>query len=235
MTPSGASAARALGREHELLAELEARLPPAAAFSQQFSPAVRDAVPFYWAGYRLEVRYTYRLEDLGSADALWNDLRGNIRREIRDPQGAQTRGRRPRPGRRCYTVSATDPAGNAATVTVTARTGSRLRAPAPGTRLQNPPLLRWRNVPTPAVPQRPALPRHAKGPHTWPVRARLRLHRAWRYGGVHRRLAPGVYRWFVWPGFGRRSAHRYGSLIGTRRFVVVGRPPARSRAEGTPR
>ena len=83
MTPSGASAARALGREHELLAELEARLPPAAAFSQQFSPAVRDARPFYWAGYRLEVRYTYRLEDLGSADALWNDLRGNIRREIR--------------------------------------------------------------------------------------------------------------------------------------------------------
>ena len=27
----------------------------------------------------------------------------------------------------------------------------------------------------------------------------------------------------MWPGFGRRSAHRYGSLIGTRRFVVVGR------------
>jgi hypothetical protein len=89
VTPSGASAARALGREHELLAELEARLPRAAAFSQQFSPAVRDALPFY--------------------------------------------------------------------------------------------------------------------------------------------------RWFVWPGFGRRSAHRYGALIGTRRFVVVGRPPARSRAEGTPR
>lgn len=49
-----------------MLAELEARLPPAAAFSQQFSPAVRDALPFYWAGYRLEVRYTYRLEELGS-------------------------------------------------------------------------------------------------------------------------------------------------------------------------
>ena len=60
----------------------------------------------------------------------------------------------------------------------------------------------------------------------WPVRARLRVHRTWRYGGVRRRLAPGVYRWYVWPGYGRRAAHRYGALVGTRRFVVV-RPGAR--------
>jgi Acetyltransferase (GNAT) domain len=81
--PSGARPARALGREHELLAELEAKLPAAAAFSQQFSPVMRNALPFFWAGYRLEVRYTYRLEGLGSPDALWDGLRGNVRREIR--------------------------------------------------------------------------------------------------------------------------------------------------------
>jgi hypothetical protein len=57
----------------------------------------------------------------------------------------------------------------------------------------------------------------------WPTRPRLRLHRRWRYGGMTRRLAPGVYRCFVWPGYGRRTARRYGSLIGTRRFVVVPR------------
>jgi hypothetical protein len=81
--PSDAGPVRALAREHELLAELEAGLPRAAAFSQQFSPAVLNALPFYWAGYHLEVRYTYRLVGLGSADALWSGLRGNVRREIR--------------------------------------------------------------------------------------------------------------------------------------------------------
>jgi hypothetical protein len=72
-----------LAREHELLAELEAALPPAQAFSQQFSPTMLNVLPFYWAGYRLEVRYTYRLHGLRSTDTLWGDLRGNIRREIR--------------------------------------------------------------------------------------------------------------------------------------------------------
>ena len=42
-----------------------------------------NALPFYWAGYRLEVRYTYRLDGLGSTDALWDGLRDNVRREIR--------------------------------------------------------------------------------------------------------------------------------------------------------
>ena len=74
--------ARALGREHELLAALEAALPDAAAFVQQFSPAVINALAFHWAGYRLDVQYTYRLA-LRSEEELWNGLRGNIRREIR--------------------------------------------------------------------------------------------------------------------------------------------------------
>jgi Acetyltransferase (GNAT) domain len=80
---SDIDAGRALGREHELLAELEAALPQAQAFSQQFSPSILNALPFRWAGYRLEVRYTYRLHGLRSTDELWEGLRGNVRREIR--------------------------------------------------------------------------------------------------------------------------------------------------------
>jgi Acetyltransferase (GNAT) domain len=81
--PSSASAPRALGEEIELLTALEAALPRADAFVQQFAPTMLNALPFYWAGYRLELQYTYRLSDLGSEDALWRGLRGNIRREIR--------------------------------------------------------------------------------------------------------------------------------------------------------
>jgi hypothetical protein len=80
---SGGGPARALSDEISLLGELEAALPPAHAFVQHFSPTLLNALPFYWAGYRLELRYTYRLEGLRSPDALWDGLRGNIRREIR--------------------------------------------------------------------------------------------------------------------------------------------------------
>jgi hypothetical protein len=79
----GAKYATALGDEMELLSELEAQLPAAAAFRQNFAPAVASAMPFIWAGYRAGVRYTYRLEELGSEEQLWDGLAGNIRREIR--------------------------------------------------------------------------------------------------------------------------------------------------------
>jgi Acetyltransferase (GNAT) domain len=80
---SGASAPRALGEEIELLTALEAALPRADSFVQHFAPAVLNALPFHWAGYRLELQYTYRLTGLGSEDAVWQGMRGNIRREIR--------------------------------------------------------------------------------------------------------------------------------------------------------
>ncbi|WP_214365430.1 GNAT family N-acetyltransferase [Pseudonocardia sp. H11422] len=79
----GAKEAKAVGDELELLTELEASLPPAQAFRQNFSPVMLNALPFHWAGYRAEVRYTYRLEGLGSEQELWDGLSGNIRREIR--------------------------------------------------------------------------------------------------------------------------------------------------------
>jgi hypothetical protein len=83
LKPPTGGPTRALSEEMQLLGELEAGLPPAQAFVQHFSPTVMNALPFYWAGYRLELRYTYRLVGLGSPDALWAGLRGNIRREIR--------------------------------------------------------------------------------------------------------------------------------------------------------
>ena len=81
--PSEAKPGNALAREMELLTALEAALPPAEAFRQDFSPTMLNALPFFWAGYRIEARYTYRLEGLRSEEALWDGLRGNIRREIR--------------------------------------------------------------------------------------------------------------------------------------------------------
>ena len=54
----------------------------------------------------------------------------------------------------------------------------------------------------------------------WPAHARLQLPRNWRFDGHRYRLRPGRYRWFVWPGFGKRSAGRYGHRIGAGTFVA---------------
>ena len=87
ITPeAGAKYASALGDQMELQSLLEAELPTAVAFHQNFPSTVRTCLPFIWAGYRAEVRYTYRLEDLHSETALWDGLAGNIRREIRKAQ-----------------------------------------------------------------------------------------------------------------------------------------------------
>jgi hypothetical protein len=35
--------------------------------------------------------------------------------------------------------------------------------------------------------------------------------------------ARGRYRWYVYPGIGKRTAHKYGPLIGSSDFVVAKR------------
>jgi hypothetical protein len=54
----------------------------------------------------------------------------------------------------------------------------------------------------------------------WPRGTSVRLPRAWVYQGRRYRLSPGRYRWYVWPGLGRRSEKRFGRLIGESSFVV---------------
>jgi hypothetical protein len=125
--------------------------------------------------------------------------------------------------RYAYTVTATDAAGNVTTLTADARTGSRLRGPKPGARMVGAPVLRWRAVDRARYYNVQLFRGTRKVLSAWPAGPRLRLHRRWHYGGSTRRLAPGVYRWFVWPGYGRRAARHYGSLLGSRRFVVLPR------------
>jgi hypothetical protein len=135
-----------------------------------------------------------------------------------------------------YTVTAFDQAGNAAarglqavaagTVSqpvraTTPRATSALLRPGAGARLTAPPVLRWRGV-RDATYYNVQLHRDGRKILTaWPAKPSLRLQRTWRYAGSSFRLTPGTYRWYVWPGFGQRSANRYGKLLGTQRFTVL--------------
>src|SRR6185312_10531968 len=45
---------------------LERKLPAVVVFHQNFSTSFMNCLPFIWAGYRAEFRYTYQLRDLSS-------------------------------------------------------------------------------------------------------------------------------------------------------------------------
>jgi hypothetical protein len=54
----------------------------------------------------------------------------------------------------------------------------------------------------------------------WPTVAHYTLKPSWRYHGHTYKLTAGRYRWYVWPGYGPRAAHRYGKLL-TKGAVTV--------------
>ncbi len=119
-----------------------------------------------------------------------------------------------------YTITARDQAGNVAVKTIKATPGPRLLDPAPNAHLTAPPILSWTSVPR-ATYYNVQLFKGGKVLSSWPEHAGLQLRRTWRFNGRRYRLKPGKYRWYVWPGFGRREAGRYGHMIGSGTFVVV--------------
>jgi hypothetical protein len=121
-----------------------------------------------------------------------------------------------------YTITAEDAAGNVATRSVQATPAARLLSPAANAHLISPPTLSWTAVPG-ATYYNVQLYRGDPNKllSLWPVRASLQLHRSWRFDGRRYRLKPGRYKWYVWPGFGKRKAARYGRMVGSGTFIVV--------------
>ncbi|MHB1835821.1 MAG: hypothetical protein ACYCXW_12710, partial [Solirubrobacteraceae bacterium] len=119
-----------------------------------------------------------------------------------------------------YTLTATDQAGNVTVQSVVVRPGPQLLSPASEARVSGPPLLTWTAVPK-ASYYNVQLFRGHKLLSTWPTHPRLQLKRRWRFSGQLHRLRPGRYRWYVWPGFGRRAAADYGRAVGSGVFVVT--------------
>jgi hypothetical protein len=118
-----------------------------------------------------------------------------------------------------YTLAAFDEARNQAVAAAAARPTSPLALPAAGARVTRPPRLVWTAVPK-ATHYNVQLWRKGRILSLWPRRTSLQLHRTWVYASRRYRLAPGRYRWYVWPGYGRPRAGRYGPLLGSSSFVV---------------
>lgn len=83
MRNSSAKYAHRLSEQKEILTELIELLPRFDMFRMNFSPEVTNWLPFYWAGYDQSTRYTYRLERTDEINAIWSQLRENVRRQVR--------------------------------------------------------------------------------------------------------------------------------------------------------
>lgn len=127
-----------------------------------------------------------------------------------------------RPGRSyVYRLTGTDVAANQAVKTLNFVARGALLYPAPGARVSKPPLLVWEAVKG-ASYYNVILVRGRRVYSAWPLKARLRVPRAWTYHGRRYKLRPGTYRWLVWPGHGSLSAGRYGKLLGGSTFTFGG-------------
>ena len=118
-----------------------------------------------------------------------------------------------------YTVTGYDEAHNAAAKAVTVRPTAPLIAPAAGAAVKAPVRLAWAAVEQ-ATYYNVQVWRQGKILSAWPKRPSMEVRRSWTYGGRRYRLAPGRYRWFVWPGYGPPASKKYGRLLGSSSFVV---------------
>jgi hypothetical protein len=145
---------------------------------------------------------------------------------VYDGNGTAFRDRGLKNGRRyTYLVQAVDEAGNtatgSATVTPTADASTKhLLSPGAGSSLSRPPLLRWRRVARASYYNVQLFRNGKKILSAWPTKPQYQLHSRWRYRGKRHRLVHGTYRWLLWAGYGHRSQHRYGRLLGRRTFVI---------------
>jgi HYR domain len=126
-----------------------------------------------------------------------------------------------------YKVASYDWAGNHAKAADVRTTAARAKLvePQEWAKLTRPPLLAWAHISGADYYNvqlwtiAPGAPRKVLS--TWPTSTHLQLTAKWDYGGKSYRLAPGQYRWYVWPGLGAQKQGRYGNLIGSHIFVVV--------------
>jgi hypothetical protein len=118
-----------------------------------------------------------------------------------------------------YTINAWDAAGNVASTTMKVKAKAIPQAAPAG--VNGTRMLDWRRVKGADYYNVQVFRNGRKILSAWPRFSQLRLKKHWKFRGVRRNLSAGIYRWYVWPGFGARSAHRYGKLITQKRFKIT--------------
>ncbi len=72
-----------LAREHKLIYALIENLSLYRSFDYTFHPNFTNWLPFYWAGYRQETRYTYCFPDISDIKVILDNVHSRVRRNLR--------------------------------------------------------------------------------------------------------------------------------------------------------
>ncbi len=72
-----------IGRIHDYTTALITSLPKFDYFSQNAHHSLEDTLPFHWAGFESQVRYTYAIDALNDVEQLWDNLSAKTRWSIR--------------------------------------------------------------------------------------------------------------------------------------------------------
>jgi hypothetical protein len=96
-----------------------------------------------------------------------------------------------------------------------------LKAPKDGAKLKKAPKLVWLKNAEASYYNVQLFRGSVKILSAWPLRPNFLLKKSWKYQSRSYKLTPGLYRWYVWPGFGKRSAVDYGGLLGFSTFQIV--------------
>jgi hypothetical protein len=122
-----------------------------------------------------------------------------------------------------YVVVSVDRTGNASAGVAVTATPKRLLlvSPADGAKLKAPPKLVWVASAGASYYNVQLFRGSAKILSVWPIATSYLLKKAWRFERRRYRLAPGVYRWYVWPGMGAKAAAHYGPVLGSSTFQIV--------------
>jgi hypothetical protein len=122
-----------------------------------------------------------------------------------------------------YVIVAVDKAGNRSVGEVVVAVGKRLLLlqPARGAKSSKPPVLVLAPVAGATYYNIQLFRGTQKILSVWPAGPRFALRLTWRYDRRAYRLSPGVYRWYAWPGLGRREEARYGAVMGESTFTIV--------------
>jgi hypothetical protein len=122
-----------------------------------------------------------------------------------------------------YVVVSVDRSGNtsAGVAVVALPKQILLVAPLDGARVAKPPVLRWIATKGADYYNVQLFRGTRKILTIWPLKSQVALHRTWKFGGRKITLTQGTYQWYVWPGFGARSAVRYGTMLGSSSFAMT--------------
>jgi len=72
-----------LSYEKEMSQQIINQLPKFDKFSYSFNSSIKNFLPFYWNGFKLNLKYTYVIEDLSNLDNVFNNFSSSAKKNIK--------------------------------------------------------------------------------------------------------------------------------------------------------